>query len=569
MRPMMSVRPENIYPIFFLFIATALAHFFQMGDFGLYEDDYVFFNLEKNWQQTLLKLNWAITNWPSGRPTSHIIPNLMGYLGHLTGGLTIIYLASYALISLNAALTYLLIRKFAPALVATIGGLAFCLFPADTTKILLIHSFAIQIGLTFTLLGLIAYVNGKRISPYVFAFLALTSYETTVLPLLLAPLFNLKLSRQFLRGLLLHTFIILGLIGIMIIIRSSMGETRIAGMGDDSAITLAVKVLSALVSGPFVSMLTFIIRPVTFLLEASPAAFILAGVFFTLTYIALKHLAPNQGAYKCTKNFSFNTRLLSLNSTSTQPGEFSSALRLLFTGLIMWPTSYLMSFTHWPPTTIAGRFTSVHISATLAAAITIAGSIWLIIIFIQPKWKNITLILLSIYFSMLAGFHYVVQTDYVKSWDIQRSFWKQVIELAPDLHNDSVILIKKDGEGVNNTKYIYAYSWASVAIPSKIYNIPNSSYTNRAELFFISTSLQKTFNVRNNKLFWTPPPIMGATKEKEIRPADIIILSVDNAGSLKRLFGKTRINNIRLNIRKPEQWKTYPATPFYKLFMGS
>ena len=65
-----------------------------------------------------------------------------------------------------------------------VASLVYLLFPADTTRILLVHTAHIQEAMTFLLLGIWMWLRGgwTRVLSYPVATLCLLSYETTLLP---------------------------------------------------------------------------------------------------------------------------------------------------------------------------------------------------------------------------------------------------------------------------------------------------------------------------------------------------------------------------------------------------
>ena len=91
-----------------------------------------------------------------------------------------------------------------PVAPAAVGAAVFCLFPADTTKILLTHDFQLQPSLTFALLAGLAYAAGRRPLAYVVSAGALLSYENGFLALFALPLFVRRWDRSLPRALLVH-----------------------------------------------------------------------------------------------------------------------------------------------------------------------------------------------------------------------------------------------------------------------------------------------------------------------------------------------------------------------------
>ena len=136
-----------------------IAQFHHFRDFGLYEDDYWFISeaMGKNLDYLFSRLHTAFIALPQGRPFGFFLPDLFSFVGDKLGGLAAIYLLGFAIVTLNTFLCYRLLRVRVPATPSAVGAAVFCLFPADTTKILLTHDFQLQPSLTFALLASLAY----------------------------------------------------------------------------------------------------------------------------------------------------------------------------------------------------------------------------------------------------------------------------------------------------------------------------------------------------------------------------------------------------------------------------
>lgn len=171
-----------------------LAQFHHFRDFGLYEDDYWFISeaMGKGPDYLASRFVTAFTTLPQGRPFGFFLPDLLSFVGDKLGGLAGIYLVGFAVVSLNTCLCYTLLRTRVPLAPAAVGAAVFCLFPADTTRILLTHDFQLQPSLTFALLSALAYTAGKRPLAYVVGAGSLLAYESGFLALLALPLFTAR-----------------------------------------------------------------------------------------------------------------------------------------------------------------------------------------------------------------------------------------------------------------------------------------------------------------------------------------------------------------------------------------
>ncbi|MDQ3810093.1 MAG: hypothetical protein M3336_07375, partial [Chloroflexota bacterium] len=166
-----------------------LAQFHHLAEFGLYEDDY-FFVAQAMGQDLSYLAGRLIVFWtlPQGRPLGFFLPDLLSFVGDKLGGLPAIYSLGFGIVTANTFLCYRLLRARVPALAAGAGAAMFCLFPADTTKVLLTHDFQLQPALTFALLSAVAYAAGRRRTAYLVGSGALLAYESGFLALFALPL---------------------------------------------------------------------------------------------------------------------------------------------------------------------------------------------------------------------------------------------------------------------------------------------------------------------------------------------------------------------------------------------
>src|SRR5438876_4366631 len=239
------------------------AQFQHFRDFGLYEDDYWFIAeaMGKNLDYLLGRLRTTFTALPQGRPFGFFLPDLFSFVGDKLGGLAAIYLLGFVIGTLNTSLCYRLLRVRLPVAPAAIGAAVFCLFPADTTKILLTHDFQLQPALTFALLAALAYAAGRRPLSYFLGAGALLSYENGYLALFALPLLVRRWDRSLPRALLVHALALLGVLAVVVLARIVRGEGRatgsVGGLGE-----LVPLFVGSLVLGPARSVAAMFYGPV-------------------------------------------------------------------------------------------------------------------------------------------------------------------------------------------------------------------------------------------------------------------------------------------------------------------
>src|SRR5579883_2371172 len=185
---------------FSVFVLLALtnwiSHFFYFRDFGLYEDDYAFIAdaMARDASYLLEKLQYFVL-FPQGRPVGFYCAAVLPFIGDKLGGLGVDYLLAFAITTLNSYLFYRLLKFTELEVIAVTGGLIFCLFPADTTKIFLTHAFILQISLTFLLLASLCYLENRKALSYVVILGSLLSYESAFMVFFGLPLLNSKWDR--------------------------------------------------------------------------------------------------------------------------------------------------------------------------------------------------------------------------------------------------------------------------------------------------------------------------------------------------------------------------------------
>src|SRR5262249_11007292 len=215
-----------------------LAQFHHFREFGLYEDDYWFISQAMGKEPSYLvdRFQKIFGTFSQGRPLGFFLPDLLSFAGDRLGGLPAIYLLGFLIVTLNTFLCFRLLRTRVPLAPAAVGAAIFCLFPPDTTKILLTHDFQLQPALTFALLAALAYMAARRPLAYVLAAGALLSYESGYLALFVLPLFARRWDRALPRAMLAHAATMIGVLVLIVLARVAAGEGRatesVGGIGE-------------------------------------------------------------------------------------------------------------------------------------------------------------------------------------------------------------------------------------------------------------------------------------------------------------------------------------------------
>jgi hypothetical protein len=459
---------ESIGPLILIASLILVARYWNLEDFGLYEDDYTRIPIaigmtgSEIWQ--FIK-GVFLRFGEQGRPFHPSLIYFLSSLGGKIGGLTALYWIGYGIIVTNAILFYTLLKRYSHRSIALLSGLSFALFSADTTQAFLTHSLGVQPSLLFFLLACHFYLSGRRLLSYLLVLISLLCYET-IFPVFLAiPLLKKMWNSKLAREILIHGAILSFMLIAVFIGRILTGEDRIAGLELPSAILTSV---THMFQGPIVSMGTYLYRPIQTLLSldtANIAPMILFFPVFILIFsrLNLESLPDFRAIF---------TSIRRKEIPSTLKDEFAELAKLIASGLIMLTLAYPLTFTV-RAYAISGIATRVHFAAVVGASIA-WGCISIIILLVTTAVRKRfigTLINASI-FTLLVGFGFIVQTDYRNSWEFQKALWTDVVQLAPDITDGTVILI--DPQGLQYTRYIDANTWNLPRILNQIFVFPNS-----------------------------------------------------------------------------------------------
>ena len=130
--PVRIFEKKSLKVLVFLGCIAWIAHFFYFRHFGLYEDDYAFIAPAMGWDLAALSRHARVfLTWPQGRPIQFFLPQLSSFIfiGARLGGLQILYIIAFIIVTLNAFLFYIIIeRTIRSEAAALTGALVFCLF---------------------------------------------------------------------------------------------------------------------------------------------------------------------------------------------------------------------------------------------------------------------------------------------------------------------------------------------------------------------------------------------------------------------------------------------------------
>jgi hypothetical protein len=537
----------------FLLLATVVgvARYWHLGQFGFYEDDYTLVTrgMASNWAEA-----WAFSRdlvlgfGGQGRPFHQALLYLLSYLAGRLGGIPGAYWMGYIIVAGNSMLAYTVLRRLGHGRFALVGALGYALFPADTTPVFITASFGFQQSLTWFWLAMHAYLSDRRVLAYLLILGSLLSYETVFPVFLAAPLLKGDWDRRLIRRAVAHAGILAALFGVVLALRAFVGETRVAGLSFPEIVTTP---LLHMLEGPVVSVGTFLYRPIQAVLAADREIAVVLIVATVLFGILLYRIRPVSSVSPA----SLWTGLRRPRFRAWSP-ETRGMARLALTGLLMLILAYPLTFTI-RAYAISGRDTRVHFAAVLGASILWGAFAWLLVAVgeaVRKRW--VAAGLLAVVLGGLAGFGFVIQRDYARSWELQRSFWTQVVALCPDLDEGTVILVAP--EAFTDTRQIAANHWNLPRVLDQIYSFP-LDWDDPPRLYRLLPGWEEHIVAGDGRLLLdaqtvlAPPSLYG-----EVESPRVIYLAAAG-GRLVRETGSLQLGGTDLPVKSPPA--TAPPAP--------
>jgi hypothetical protein len=460
-------------PVFrfsFFALLVWIAYYFHFPKFGLYEDDYWFIGIPAN---TPLKELWEIMinhffdfQNNHGRYIAVFLPWILAFINFKIGGLWFTYIFGIILVALNVFLFHKIIKSRFPSELAFIAALAFLYFPADTTKALLVHIYQLQISLLFLMLAGVFWIRSKKWISYIFATLCLLMYESPFLPFILFPLLDeISFSRSFLKKFINHLLIVSSIILIVFFTRKLLGESRVDSL---TLLETSKRIIFSVIGGPLIALFSFLRSPFQALSE----------IEYTLPYIIASFLILLPFIWLITSRFKENNSRFTHISLTAKHFKTAldidpvilTALKGIGVGILMAMVGYLFSVTHYPPTALNGRATSVHLAATFGTALFTGSFFYFILIIVKKNFRIAFSVLLSFYFAVLSGYGALIQKDFIKGWELQKDLMMQIVEKCPDIDDGTIILLSP--ENLLNPKNVISYSWALPMILENLFYFP-------------------------------------------------------------------------------------------------
>ena len=551
--------PSNLAIYLIFLLVLWLSYYFKFNKFGLYEDDYWIAGISATSSfhdlLSFIKDNLLNLERNQGRYIAAFLPFIVAFINFKIGGITAIYIFGILLVGFNAFLIFKIIGKKYPVEIAFLTGLIFVLYPGDTTKAFIVHIYHLQISLLFTLLGMLLYVNDRKFFAYLMAFTSLMNYENAFLPFTMVPfLTRMKWDKILLKNLVKH-FIIIGFFFVILyLIRRVVGENTITQLKLDELIR---RTFISFIAGPLTAALSFVMAAYEALLKFKETYYIVLVVCLLLIIVGILYPA----LYKHSNGSAITS--FTLRPGKSIPEEHMILLKAMAIGIIITIIGYSFAFPHYPPTTLKGRMTSVHFGATFGISLLVASMIrFLFILKIKIIWNRLLIGMVLLLLSLCAGYGVLIQNDFVKSWNTQKTFWTNVIKECPDITENTLILVKQ--VNVPETAYVVTYSWAYPLIFELLYDFPGT-WERIPKLDILDTDFSDAIIYSNGNFIYKPkyPFLYDYQSEVNIEQNNLILLKLDDQ-KLSRLTDTLFfIGGAKLDLKEVATSFQYPKNELY------
>jgi hypothetical protein len=481
--------------------------YIRVADYGFYEDDY--WGIVP-WFKTSAGQMWNITishleTWPTGRPLNHILPKWFSWLGYHLAGVQGIYFLGFLVHSTNAFLLYFLLRRWLGHWAAVLAGCLFVLLPIDTTRIFLLHSAHIHTSLTFLLAALLVSQTRYWLASFPIAGLSLLSYETAFLPFIVFPLFLLGRDKRISRG-LIHLAGCGLVLAIVFAIRLHLGDARassvVSGPGE-----VIWRMISSLWIGPETDLRTLAMAVLRAPHAQPPFAFLYAALVGFLLLIA--------------------PRLIKEPPSALAEGPNRQKMIAVFLGgFAAWIFAYALTLTNYPPTQEAGRLTSTHTAAVFGLACVISAAAAYFRSFTKPSLRGLVTVAMSIFLGWLTLYSFRIQSGFASAWTQERNFWRQVLNLCPDITPETRIFLV--GKEPRQNEFILSNSWADPLVLGDAYSWGDSPIL----FYYDGMDAAADIRVDNGQVSWKPQ--YWGDKRETLDLNNVIVLQ-DDGNDLTRL----------------------------------
>lgn len=526
-----------------LFAICFIAHFLHWQSIGLYEDDFHFGApaLTTTWGELARGVGSAFEVWPQGRPIGWSIGMVLPVLADRIVGFRFAWTLLFVILSATAILAYMVFRDILPRAFAFFAAVFFCVYPADVFQ-LFQHGLITRATIPAFLLACLAYRAHRPIVCYALAAFTFLSAEFIYACFFAIPLLYAANFRDLWKRLIVNGAILSAILAAALCARAWIGDDRVQALQGHVAGTIA-RVLRSMMTGPFTSIRLSIVDVASTIrqLDRESAAVLVAAAL--LTGIASRALQIGE---------------------KPRPANPAKIGFVCGCGVIFVALSYALVFRdpYFPPTFPYGRLTIVHTSGAFGASMLAGGIAWGIShLAAMIRIRPLAFAGLCIYAGSLAAFHDRVQREFARVWDIERTFWTNVVAQCPDLEDGTVVIHEQRYNYVNAA---LANSWADALVLPYLFEFRGARVP---RLFSLPPSWRDGVQKDQNGLKWFVPAGDWAPYWDRLDVSKLIVLEQTGPGQIRRRTGPIRFAGEDYVLKPPGPRQDLARGPLFQFLI--
>jgi hypothetical protein len=152
-----------------------------------------------------------------------------------------------------------------------------------------------------------------------------------------------------------------------------------------------------------------------------------------------------------------------------------------------------------------------------------------------------------------------IQRDFMRSWQLQRAFWQQVVACCSDLQDGTVLLYTLTS--AEEPTFIFTNSWADPLVLGETFTFP-SNWSTPPRLFSL-TEWQNRVQPDGDQLDWWVPAASWDEHWEVLPQANVILLTRSADGALTRQTGTVDVDGHTLILKPAAAPETWPAAQLY------
>jgi hypothetical protein len=413
------------------------ANFLHFTQLGLYEDDWYFVGFPfgvsfKQWMVDCLRAQLTTPEASVGRPLQFLFSFTFAELGAMANSLAVDYLIAFGISAAASLLMYYVLRQRFSLLVATLATLLFVVSPLHTLHQFVLYQFSLGASFSLVFLAMLLYLRGRRAWSYVFALLSLLTYESIFFVFLAAPL--MRRGRMFQgrrREWLLHIAVCTLIVAAYYLARVVTAEARVSSLPPGRELfwlvlnSWLVYTVSSFTPYYYGALRAYREATVEAWIYASLCGLLVAGFFYWYSRVR-----PAAGSHR--------------------GSALAWIVRPAFIGFVFLALGYVLAyFVLLEPHArlpFTDRNTRASLAASFGSSVLLAAILGSLIRLARTKEARTGLYLFaSTFVAVLFLYAFVLQNDYAKDWAMQRETARQFMALTPDVHEDSILVLRFPG----------------------------------------------------------------------------------------------------------------------------